>query len=255
MFKKIYRFSNENITSFNSLYNFENANILSVLGSGDQYFAGILNGAFDIELYDINSFAWYYFVFKFYCISVLSYEDFFDYFVLKKLDDRKYFNKVKSYLPYDILIKFENLYSKNNKISWIFEYEDTLINYDDGSIIPYLEKDNYYKLQSLLVNRDLPTFRFNNFVNLSNKLNKKNYDIILASNIYNHLYKDDVLENVSLYKEILNRFKFNEIQAIYCWWINLEFRDKLLDNKFEIDSVGSSKKLKLTDDYVISLRK
>jgi len=254
-FRKIYNFTNENVNSFNSLYNFIDAKVLSVLGSGDQYFTSILNGAFEIELFDINSFAWDYFIFKYKCISILSYEDFFDYFVIKKLDDRRYFDNVKKYLPYDVLIKFENLYNINNKISWIFEYDDILINYDDGSVIPYLKKENYYKLQNLLSNRELPTFYFNNFINLPRKLNNKIYDIILVSNIFNHIYSENMIEYVFEFKEILNKFNFYEMQAFYCWWLGSDFEGILVKNDFIINSVESSKKLKLTNDYVISLRK
>jgi len=254
-FRKIYNFTNENVNSFNSLYNFSGAKVLSVLGSGDQYFTSVLNGCSEIELYDINGFAWDYFILKFNSISILSYEDFFDYFIVKKLDDREYFNKIKKYLPYDVAIRLENMYSKTGKLSWIFKYDDININYNDGNIIPYLDKEKYYKLQGLLINRKLPTFYFNNFINLPSKLNNSNYDIILASNIFNYLYSENMLENISEYKELLNKFNYFEIQAIYCWWLSSEFRDNLLKNNFEIDAVSSSKKLKLTDDYVISLRK
>ena len=51
---KIYNFSNENLISYESLYNFNSAKVLSVIGSGDQYFSSLLYGAKEIDLYDIN---------------------------------------------------------------------------------------------------------------------------------------------------------------------------------------------------------
>lgn len=36
--KGVYPFTNENLTSYQNLYHFDNAKVLSVLGSGDQYF-------------------------------------------------------------------------------------------------------------------------------------------------------------------------------------------------------------------------
>ena len=42
---KLYRFSNENLTSYQDLYDFKNKKVLSVIGSGDQYFSSILYGA------------------------------------------------------------------------------------------------------------------------------------------------------------------------------------------------------------------
>lgn len=42
---KVYGFTNENLAVFPKIYNFDKANILTVLGSGDQYFQAKLNGA------------------------------------------------------------------------------------------------------------------------------------------------------------------------------------------------------------------
>lgn len=68
----VYPFTNENVTSFESLYNFDNARVLSVLGSGDQYFSSLLYGAKEVELYDISSRAWDYFILKYYGIMIFS---------------------------------------------------------------------------------------------------------------------------------------------------------------------------------------
>ena len=43
--QKIYDFTNENVGAFKSLFDFSNAHVLTVLGSGDQYFTSLLNGA------------------------------------------------------------------------------------------------------------------------------------------------------------------------------------------------------------------
>lgn len=255
MFRKIYSFTNENINSFSSIYNFSNAKVLSVLGSGDQYFTSLLNEASEVELYDINNLAWYYFILKYYSILILSYEEFYDYFVVNKLDDVKYFNKVKEYLPYYVSCKFEDLYNSFGNISWIFQYSDVSLNYDDDRFIPYLDIINYYQLQKMLKDRNLPNFYLNNFGNLYNFVDNKNYDILLTSNIYNHMYLDNSIDNICSYKQLLNKYNCNHIQALYCWWLNDDFKEELLNNNFEINAVNTSKKLKLTNDYVISLRK
>ena len=77
--RNIYGFTNENISSFSSLYDFDNAKVLSVLGSGDQYFASLLYGAKEVDLYDINKDAWNFFVLKYYGILTLEYDEFFYY--------------------------------------------------------------------------------------------------------------------------------------------------------------------------------
>ena len=50
---KLYRFSNENLTSYQDLYDFKNKKVLSVIGSGDQYFSSILYGAEEVTCFDM----------------------------------------------------------------------------------------------------------------------------------------------------------------------------------------------------------
>ena len=50
--QKIYDFTNENVSAYKDLFDFSNARVLTVLGSGDQYFTSLLNGAKNIEVFD-----------------------------------------------------------------------------------------------------------------------------------------------------------------------------------------------------------
>jgi hypothetical protein len=63
---RVYAFSNENIAAYADVYDFNDKRVLSVLGSGDHYFTSVLNGAKDVDVYDINECTWEYFVFKYY---------------------------------------------------------------------------------------------------------------------------------------------------------------------------------------------
>ena len=45
---KVYKFSNENLTSYQELYDFTDKKVLSVIGSGDQFFSSILYGAKEV---------------------------------------------------------------------------------------------------------------------------------------------------------------------------------------------------------------
>jgi len=67
-YNKVYNFTNENVTCLKDIYSFENSKVLSVVGSGDQYFASILNGAKQVDLFDINPTSYLYFLLKFYSI-------------------------------------------------------------------------------------------------------------------------------------------------------------------------------------------
>ena len=61
---KVYDFTNENVACLDQLYDFKDAKVLSVVGSGDQYFASILNGAKQVDLFDINPTSYLYFLLK-----------------------------------------------------------------------------------------------------------------------------------------------------------------------------------------------
>ena len=82
--EKIYTSSNECLENYQNIYNFDNSRVLSVVGSGDQYFTCLLNGAQEVELFDINKAAWDYFRLRFYATRILSYEEYLFFFVLKK---------------------------------------------------------------------------------------------------------------------------------------------------------------------------
>ena len=71
-YNKVYDFTNENVSCLKQLYEFENSRVLSVVGSGDQYFASILNGAKKVDLFDINPTSYLYFLLKFYSIKNLT---------------------------------------------------------------------------------------------------------------------------------------------------------------------------------------
>lgn len=254
--QSVYSFTNENVNSYGNLYNFDNARVLSVLGSGDQYFTSLLYGAKSIDLFDINSLAYDFFILKYYGIMYFSYEEFYDYFVVKELDDFKYFNKLLPYLPFDVGNRLCNLYKKNNGLSRFLYFNVTNIN-EDGSCIPYFNKEKYYQLQSILLKNEIPGFYYCNFLNLPNILSDKKYDIILTSNVFDWLYKDYEVESVSVYKELLEKFDYSEIQALYCWnTLGDDLRLEFLRNGFDIDTVPSAGRLSLTNENkVVSLRK
>lgn len=184
----VYPFTNENVTSFENLYNFDNARVLSVLGSGDQYFSSLLYGAREVELFDISSIAWDYFILKYYGIMIFSYEEFYDYFVIKELDNLKYLKRLMTYLPLEVSNRLYDLYKRNKGLSCNLFANVTNIN-EDGSSIPYFNRKKYYQLQSILLNSKLPTFYLGDFTRLSNKVSDKSYEIILTSNIFDWLLK------------------------------------------------------------------
>lgn len=97
--QKIYDFTDENVSAYKDIFDFSNARVLTVLGSGDQYFTSLLNGAKSIEVFDYNIVTWYYFLLKFTAIKYLSYEDFYQMFITDNLDNLKIYNKLLPFLP------------------------------------------------------------------------------------------------------------------------------------------------------------
>lgn len=255
MVKRVYPFTNENVSSYQDLYNFDNAKVLSVLGSGDQYFSSLLYGAKEIEVYDCNFLAWDFFVLKYYGIITLNYEEFYNFFVINRLEDIKCLNKLLMYLPNDIANRITKLQKEYHWLSHLLHIDFIDDKYNNGKIIPYFDKETYYRLQTILIHKKIPTFHFAYLQSLPSILENQSYDIILTSNIFNWLYTDLEEECVCEYKELLNKFNYGEIQALYSWNLSESLKQELLKNDFEIQCVPGTKTLSLAPDSVVSLRK
>ena len=100
-YRRVYTMSNENIGSYKELYDFDGARLLTLLGSGDQYFNSLLYGVSDATIFDINYTAWLYFRIKYKAIKILSYEEFIKVFVLRDMYDIEVYNKIVQVLDYE----------------------------------------------------------------------------------------------------------------------------------------------------------
>lgn len=254
-FKKSYPFTNENVTSYERLFDINGSNVLSVLGSGDQYFSSLLYGAETVDLFDINMLALYHFVLKFIGIKLLSYEEFIDFFVTSRLTNIKIYNKIKSSLPSYVRIVLDNYIKTKGSLEYLIYHNylnDQKINFMTGKVIPYFERNKFYELKSILKEVEFPKIYIMDLVkDLPDFLDKK-YDIILLSNIkmYTGMSYD---EFASFLKEKYYPY-LNDggvIQANYCWF------DKEDSELYDIDEIESIKHLDRKDnkDYVMSLRK
>ena len=241
--EKVYGFTNENLEALPKYFDFDNATVLTVLGSGDQYFSSLLNGAKDVEVFDINYLSWYHFILKFTAIKVLSYEEFMKMFVSDGLDNLEIYNKLRSYIPGEVKYFFDKLISLGRKFSSI---KIKNIIFDNAKIrnVPYFKKETYYQLQSILQNRNIPTFYNCNLLDIQ-KNTKKPYDIALFSNIFHYLGI-----NANEYHELLSKINCPEILALYTWILNEEEKCEFLENGFDIHQIPG---VLHESDYIVSL--
>ena len=228
----VYPYTNENVQSYNRIYNFRDARVLSVVGSGDQYFTSILNGAKEVDLFDKNKYALYYFVLKFIALRRLSYEEFWDLMIINAniLEENKIlFEKLKLFLPKKVKTFFKKMFFHDeipmgDLFSVDYEYHLNLFyskHYNSGEFIPYFDKSEYYRLQNLLKNRELPNMYQQNFLTLNPEIKNQNYDLILASNIMSWVYGNCPSEyDMQNYFDIVNELNFREMQANYIWGLD-----------------------------------
>ena len=243
--EKVYGFTNENLEPFSTYFNFDNASVLTVLGSGDQYFESLLNGARDVEVFDINYLAWYHFLLKCTAIKILSYEEFMQMFVVDNLDNLNIYNKLREYLPDEVKHFFDKLISLGRKFSSI---KIKNIIFDNSKIrnIPYFNQETYYQLQSILQNNRMPEFYNCNLLDIS-KYTKKAYDVSLFSNVYHYLSL-----NTKDYRDFLNKINSPEILALYTWFLNREEKKEFLANGFDVYQIPG---VLHQDDYIVKLNR
>lgn len=266
--KKVYGFTNEFVGTFPKIINFDNADVLSVVGSGDQYFTAILSGAKNVTLFDLNENAWYHFVLKFTAIKYLSFEEFWQFFIIDGLDNLKLYLKIRDYLPFDVRRFFDMMRVRKIKFSNI-KFVELLEDTDYVRIIPYLRQEEYYKLQNLLVKRILPICYIKDFADIALGSERENYDILLLSNIYNWMdlrpialkslfagYKLEKNFNPVIFKYLLDKFDSCLIQALYAWNYYNDI-NKFKELGFNVNAIPAVKQTEYNDglNYVLTYKR
>lgn len=246
----IYTFTNECIKKYLTFFDLRNKEILTVTGSGDH----ILNMLIDVEVvdtFDINVYAYYFYVLKSYALITLELDEYLDFFLDKNLNyDKKIFNKIKENWKNEIYIRdfFDYIFKNNNiKHTQLFtnnNYEKRLEFIENNR---YLEEENYYILKNSLLNKNI---RFINS-NLT-KLNlDKKYDYIFISNItdyLNNMFNVDSLKSYKkfLYKSIIPYLKENGKLVSYLYdgvikGYSTSELDKVLNYGFTKESINNDK--------------
>ncbi len=106
----LFLITNENLSTYDKIYHFEGKDVLSVVGSGDQYFTCKLCGANRVDLFDFNREAWNVFALKFMALRNFSYVDFYHYIILEELKNIETYGILRKFLPTDVRDFFDSNY-------------------------------------------------------------------------------------------------------------------------------------------------
>ena len=230
-------FSYKNLSSYSEIYNFKGASVISLIDSGDDYLISLLNDCERVELFDKDIESYNYLLFKIEAIKNLSYDEFFKYFVFGLSDQ---------YLKDKILMN-----SNVKQVNIVNPKIRRDLKYDNGEFIPYLDKNTYYRLQSILKELNYPLFHKCNMWKLQECM-CGNYDILLTSCIFNDMYQKGKIRGIKNYKKLLDSFNINQIQAFYNYgYLPLDIENEFLKRGFEIDYIDDGN----NRDSVVSLIK
>lgn len=242
----IYRFTNENISSY--FHHLEDKkSILSVVGGGCQIANSLLAGSRNIDVFDISVFPVYFMHLKLASILALNKKEFLEFYFS---DDKNvvfsddYYEKISLYLNgnikefWDYLFMFDDGYDIYNSLLFRSDLvlEKMAILYN-----PYLQDENYIKLRNIL---KYDSFNINSSVcDITKSRIDKKYDLINLSNILSYYYRSD---NIEEYVRFLKKnFSLNKDGEI----INYFYRmDSEVEEKFQDILIPSGYVETLKDD-------
>lgn len=248
----IYTFTNECIKDYLKIFDLKSKEILTVTGSGD-HFLNMLLDVDNIDTFDINLYAYYFYILKSYSLITLELDEYLDFFLDKESNySKKLFGKIKQNWNnnFDVKYFFDYVFTKYDKHTTLF----TNNKYSDREQLiknnTYLEEKNYYKLKNDISNKTV------NFINSNlTRLNLgKKYDYIFISNItdyLNNMFNPEPLKSYKkfLYKSIIPHLKESGKLVSYLYNGNMiGFNDSEVD---EILNYGFVKKEVNNDKILI----
>ncbi len=250
-FDTAYLFTNENIADY--IKDVKNKKILSIASSGDHYLCCLLNGATNIDLFDINYFSKIIIKLKRAIIENLDYKVFLDFFGIeskKKIFDYEIFTKIIPYLDEETYMYWKYIYE-----TACFEgqhiYDSKLIipyNYDSESLInaiPYLKEEEYIKLQQILYTIPKINFIHTDINEIDNRLTES-YDIMFLSNISMYqkpTYFIKKIKKLSKHMNSLGKIYFAYIYNYQDSDYSAFYNQLLKSSKYESQIVKDSKRI------------
>lgn len=209
-----YLFTTENIKGY--MPNLDGKDVLTITSSGDHYFNALLNGAKNIDLFDINCLTIHILKLKKAAIENIDLDVFNTFFDI---------NNIENFFRYDIYIKFNKYLDTDTYLFWEYIYSlashkgyniyNSNILYElhcsiseIGQVNNYLDESNYMKLKKILSSIKKINFINSDIFDLDKRMSKK-YDFMFFSNINDYCDKNYI-------KIVMKLDKFlNEYGNIY----------------------------------------
>lgn len=208
-FSKVYSFSTENLDYLTHI-NLNNKKVLTVGASLDHHIVCSMLGASSIVNFDINENAHFYAQLKISALSILSYNEFLDFFMRgDKAFSRNIYKKIQILLNRETDLFFQTLYNTYQKGSVLREqhfFNNLFDNKEEKIFNSYYlrSNDNYLQAQKNIkkelnwISTDILDFK-----------NNSNFDIILLSNIADYSHK------MFLTKTHVEEFKEKVVDKFY----------------------------------------
>lgn len=209
---KIYYSNNERINFYHDKFNYDGS-ILCVASSGDHMLHSLLNGSKDITLFDVNRLTKYYCMLKLAGVKTLSYEEFFKYFSIEKLNikNKKLYTKVRNALSPEDRYFWDEIIKEGLSLNNFYNDSNLSIHKNNA----YHNKEFYYVLKEIVSGPNSIKFIESDVFELSNKLDKdKKFSSIFLSNISDYVEVDKLKK---LLEEDLKKFLIKDglIQTKY----------------------------------------
>ena len=252
-FARVYGMTTENVKGTFSHYDFTGKDILTVCSSGDHIFGALLNGASQVDAFDVNALTEYYFYFKKALIEGVSFAEFKDFLIYNLIPIGRLslntYEKFRDYIdmPYrDFWDEIIN-YGLSNNLDFRRLFNNSPnSSYRYDSMVDYYSEENYDLLKEKFALTHV------NFIHCGlNKLSlqlEKPYDYMFLSNIADYV---GVFETKKISEGLLPFVKDGgEIAFAYLYDISLRKALNYSSDLFRVDSV-----IKNASDYVLTLKK
>ncbi len=201
--KRGYFNTNENLLYLKE-FAIKDKDILTICGSGDHPFMCLINGAKRIDTFDNNPLQYYIMELKRSAILGLSKSDFLTFFPMfggsiNEMYNKKYYDIFSKYLHKDSKMFWDYVYNNStNKLYLLQLFSNPIINESD-----FTQDYDYLKKR---LEEDTIRFNLSDAYHISRHLNKSTYELIILSNIFDHIYKYKEYNEEEYLKLIRNNF-------------------------------------------------